>query len=72
MDRYAVAITRSGVVMGHLTRSIFKGLVNCFRREGTLYCIDTGTRRYSADLPKVDWRFHVFYTLKEKRRKSIL
>lgn len=54
-DRYAVAVTRPGglgVVIGHLPRKLSKICSLFIRRGGSICCIVTGGRRYSADLPQ--------------------
>ena len=47
-DRYAVAVVKGGVIIGHLPRKI----CSLFLRGGTISCIMSGGRRYSADLPQ--------------------
>ena len=48
----AVAVIRSGLVVGHLPKKISRVCSLFLRRGGTIYCIVTNTRRYSADLPQ--------------------
>ena len=51
-DRYAVALKKDGAVIGHLPQKISRICSLFIRRGGTIECIVTGTRRYSADLPQ--------------------
>ena len=51
-DRYAVAVTKDGTVIGHLPRKVSRVCSLFLRRGGTIDCVVTGTRRYSADLPQ--------------------
>ena len=50
-DRYAVAVLKDDVVVGHLLRHLSRVLSLFLLRNGTIDCIVTGGRRYSADLP---------------------
>ena len=49
-DRYAVAVTRDSVIIGHLPRKISRVCSLFLRRGGIITCTVTGARRYSADL----------------------
>ena len=51
-DRYAVAVVKDGVIIGHLPRKISNICSLFLRRGGTISCIVSGGRRYSADLPQ--------------------
>ena len=51
-DRYAVAVTKDGTVIGHLPRKVSRVCSLFLRRGGTISCVVTGPRRYSADLPQ--------------------
>ena len=51
-NRYAVAVVKGGVIIGHLPRKISKICSLFLRRRGTISCIVSGGRRYSADLPR--------------------
>ena len=51
-DRYAVAVIKDGIIIGHLLRKISKVSSLILRRGGSICCIVTGGRRYSADLPQ--------------------
>ena len=50
-DRYAVAIKKDGVVIGHLPRKISRSCSLFLRRGSSIACCVAGPRRYSADLP---------------------
>ena len=51
-DRYAVAVMKNDLVVGHLS-SKFSRLYTLFmRRGGVILCRVTGRRRYSSDLPQ--------------------
>ena len=52
IDQYTVAVIRSGLVVGHLPKKISRVCSLFLRRGGTIYCIVTNTRRYSADFPQ--------------------
>jgi len=52
IDRYAVAVIKSEVIIGHLPKKISRVCSIFLRREGTIHCTVTNTRRYSADLPQ--------------------
>ena len=51
-DRYAVAIRKSGDTVGHVPHSISTLCSVFIRRGGTIFCVVTGRRRYSMDLPQ--------------------
>ena len=51
-DRYAVAVKKSGTIIGHLPRKLSRVCSLFLRRGGTIVCTVTGGRRYSADLPQ--------------------
>ena len=51
-DRYAVAIKKSGTIIGHLPRKLSRVCSLFLRRGDTIICAVTGGRRYSADLPQ--------------------
>ena len=46
-----MAVVKDGVIIGHLPRKISK-ICSLFLRGGTISCIVSGGRRYSADLPQ--------------------
>ena len=52
MDRYAVAVKKDGIVIGHLPKKVSRICSLFLRRERTIRCTVTGTRRYSEDLPQ--------------------
>ena len=50
-DRYAVAVKKARLVVGHLPKRKISRICSLFlRRGGIITCIITGTRRYSSDL----------------------
>ena len=51
-DRYAVALKKDDVVIGHVPQKIPRICSLFIRRGGTIKCTVTGTRRYSSDLPQ--------------------
>ena len=51
-DRYAVAVLKGGVIIGHLPRKISKMCSLFLRRGGSISCVVSGARRYSSDLPQ--------------------
>ena len=51
-DRYAVAVVRSGQVIGHLPLKVSRACSLFIRRGGSITCVVTGSRRYSSDLPQ--------------------
>ena len=50
-DLFAVAIKRSGIVVGHIPRTI-SSVCCLFLRRGTISCEVIGHRQYSLDLPQ--------------------
>ena len=50
IDRYSVAVIKSGAVVGHLPRKISKLCSIFLRRGGSIHCEVIGGRRYSEDL----------------------
>ena len=61
-DRYAVAIKKSGNIVGHVPRNISMLCSLFMRRGGSIFCVVTGQRRYSSDLPQggmeIPCRYH--------------
>jgi len=51
-DRYAVAVVKSGQVIGHLPRKVSRACSIFIRRGDSMTCVVTGGRRYSSDLPQ--------------------
>ena len=51
-DRFAVAVVRGEVTVGHVSKRISSICSSFLWRGGTITCKITGTRRYSADLPQ--------------------
>ena len=52
LDRYAVAVKKTGTIIGHLPRKLSRVCSLFLRRGGTIECTVTGGRRYSVDLPQ--------------------
>lgn len=50
IDRYAVAVLKSGTIVGHLPKKISRISSLFIRRGGQIKCEVTGRRRRSADL----------------------
>lgn len=51
-DLFAVAVKRSGDIVGHVPKRISSICSSFLRRGGSITCRVTATRRYSADLPQ--------------------
>ena len=51
-DRFAVAVCKRDVTVGHVPKRISLICSSFLRRDGIITCQVTGTRRYSADLPQ--------------------
>ena len=51
-DRYAVAVLKDDVVVGHLPRHLSQILSLFLLKDGTIDCVVIGGRRYSSDLPQ--------------------
>ena len=51
-DRYAVAVMKTGFVVGLLPRKISRVCSLFLRRGGDIHCIVSGERRYSRNLPQ--------------------
>ena len=51
-DPYAVAVVRRSTVVGHVPRKISAACSLFLRREGTIRCRITASRRFSDDLPQ--------------------
>jgi hypothetical protein len=49
-DAYAVAVVRSGQVIGYLPRKVSCACSIFIRREGSITCVVTGGRRYFSGL----------------------
>ena len=66
-DRYAVAVTKDGTVIGHLSRKLSRICSLFLRRGGTITCEVTGTQRYSVDLlqGRLEIPCKLFFTTKE-------
>ena len=50
IDRYAVAVTKNQIVVGHLPKKISRVCSLFLRRGGTIQCEVTGNRQRSRDL----------------------
>ena len=68
-DRYAVAVIKSGVVIGHLPRKISRACSIFLRRGGSLHCTVIGGRRYSYDLPQGGLEIPCTLTFEGKKRE---
>lgn len=51
-DRYAVAVLKEEMIIGHLPRKMSKVCSLFLRRGGSIRCKVTSGRRYSSDLPQ--------------------
>ena len=51
-DRYAVAIKKDGIIIGHIPRKILRGCTLFLRRGNEITCHVTRHRRYSVNLPQ--------------------
>ena len=51
-DRYAVAVLKDDIIIGHLPRVLSRICSLFIVRGGTITCVVNGARRYSADLPQ--------------------
>ena len=69
-DRYAVALKKDGVVIGHLPQKISRVCSSFIRRGGTIKCIVTGTRRYSTDLPQGGLEIPCLLLFRGERKES--
>ena len=48
-DRFAVAVMKGGTVVGHIPRNVCSIFI---RKGGSIFCLTTGSRRFSSDLPQ--------------------
>ena len=51
-DRYAVAVVKDGLTVGHLPKRISRTCSLFLLRGGTILCTIEGSRRHSHDLPQ--------------------
>lgn len=51
-DPFAVAVVKEGTTVGHIPRKILSLCSLVLRKNGTIVCTVTGSRRYSGDLPQ--------------------
>ena len=68
-DRYAIAVKRSGVVIGHLPRKVSRVCSLFLRRGGVISCTVTGGRRYSGDLAQGGLEIPCFLLFKHKPKE---
>ena len=47
-DRFAVAVMKGGTVVGHIPRKISNVCSIFIRKGGSIYCLTTGSRRFSS------------------------
>ena len=52
VDRYAVAVLKDDMIIGHILKKISRICSLFIVRSGTIVCTPIGGRRYSADLPQ--------------------
>ncbi len=52
MNRYAVAVVKYDMVVGHVPQKISRLCFLFLRCGGNIICHDTGARKYSTDLPQ--------------------
>ena len=72
-DRYAVAVTKDGVVIGHLLRKVSRVCSLFLRRSGRIHCRVTGGRRYPIDLPQggLEIPCRIVFTAEEDQLKKL-
>ena len=63
-DRYAVAVKKNEILIGHLPRKISRACSLFLRRGNEITCFVTGYRRYSADLPQGGARSTLRFTIR--------
>ena len=51
-DKFAVAIEKDGIVIGHLPRKVSRVFALFLKRGGAINCTVTGRQRHLADLPQ--------------------
>ena len=68
-DRYAVAVKRSGVVIGHLPRKLSRVCSLFLRRGGVISCTVTGRPSYSGDLSQGGLKVPCFLLFKYKPKE---
>ena len=68
-DRYAVAVQRSGITVGHLPKKVSRICSLFLRRGGYIHCTVSGNRRYSEDLPQGGLEIPCCVTFKAKPKE---
>lgn len=73
LDRYAVAVLKNEIIIGHLPRKTSKVCSLFLRRGGTVSCTVTGMRRYSSDLPQggLEIPCHLLFKSKPKEMAKL-
>ena len=75
-DRYAVAVVKDDVIIGHLPRVLSQLCSLFIARGGTISCIVNGARRYSEDLAQggleVPCKLNFLSTSKEIKKLKLL
>ena len=71
-DRYAVAVNKTGVTVGHVPKRISRVCSLFLRRGGEIMCTVTGRHRYSSDLEQGGMEIPclLLLILKESQKKS--
>ena len=69
-DRYAVAVRKAGVTVGHVPRKISRLCSLFLRRGGEILCTVTGGHRYSSDLEQGGMEIPCLLLFKGKPRSS--
>ncbi len=69
-DIYAIAVLKSGVIVGHVPKKISSTCSLFLRRGGAIHCTVTGAKLYSADLEQGGLKFHVYRSLYVTMRSS--
>ena len=72
-DRYAVAVKKDEVAIGHLPRKVSRICSLFLRRGGAIHCRVSGGRRYSSDLPQggLEIPCQVIFSAKLKEIKKL-
>lgn len=72
-DRYAVAVEKDDIIIGHLPRKVSRVCSIFMRRGGSIVCVVSGGRRYSGDLPQggLEIPCRLVFTAKAKEIKKL-
>lgn len=72
-DLYAVAVTKDGVVIGHLHRKVSRVCSLFLRRGGRIHCRVTGGRKHSHDLPQggLEIPYLIVFAAKQDQLKKL-